>query len=84
MYKAKIYVTLKVDILDPQGKAIKQSLLTLGYDETKEVRLGKYIELVLNVDLYDVAVERVKEMCEKLLANTVIEDYRYELEEVAV
>jgi len=84
MYKAKIYVTLKADILDPQGKAIKQSLLTLGYDETKEVRLGKYIELVLNVDLYDVAVERVKEMCEKLLANTVIEDYRYELEEVAV
>lgn len=84
MYKAKVYVTLKQGVLDPQGKAVKESLLSLGYDETEEVRIGKYIELQLNVDKYDVAKERVKEMCNKLLANTVIEDFSFEIEEVAV
>lgn len=84
MFKAKVYVTLREGILDPQGKAVKDSLLSLGYDETGEVRIGKYIELNLNVEKYSVAEERLKEMCERLLANTVIEDYRYEISEVAV
>lgn len=84
MFKAKVYVTLKNGILDPQGKAVKGSLLSLGYDETEEVRISKFIELNLNVAQYSVAKERVKEMCEKLLANTVIEDYHFQLEEVTV
>ncbi len=82
MFKAKVYVTLKEGVLDPQGKAVKGSLLALGYDETDEVRIGKFIELTLQANKYDVAEERLKEMCEKLLANTVIEDYKFELEEV--
>ncbi len=84
MFKAKVYVTLREGILDPQGKAVRDSLISLGYDETKEVRIGKFIELELNVDKYSVAEERLKEMCEKLLANTVIEDYKFELSEVMV
>ncbi len=82
MYKAKVYVTLREGILDPQGKAVRDSLISLGYDETKEVRISKFIELELDVDKYDVAEERLKEMCEKLLANTVIEDFSFEIEEV--
>lgn len=82
MYKAKVFVTLKNGVLDPQGKAVKGSLLSLGYDETSDVRVGKFIELELNVKEERIAEERVKEMCEKLLANTVIEDYSFELEEV--
>ena len=84
MFKAKVYVTLKAGVLDPQGKAVKESLLSMGYDETGDVRISKYIELNLNVDKYDIAKERVEEMCRKLLANTVIEDYNFELEEVTV
>ena len=83
MFKAKVYVTLKSGVLDPQGKAVKNSLISLGYDETEDVRVGKFIELELKVDQLEVAEERVKEMCEKLLANTVIEDYQYEIEEVS-
>ncbi|MFV9511478.1 phosphoribosylformylglycinamidine synthase subunit PurS [Tepidibacillus sp. LV47] len=83
MFKAKVYVTLKNGILDPQGKAVKGALQSLGYDEVADVRIGKLIELQLNTGQREVAEERVKEMCEKLLANLVIEDYRYQLEEVA-
>jgi len=83
MFKAKVFVTLKTDVLDPQGKAVKESLFTLGYDEIKEVRIGKFIELVINVDDKNVALERTREMCEKLLANTVIEEYQITLDEVA-
>lgn len=83
MYKVKVYVTLREDILDPQGKAVKQSLSTLGYEDVKEVRIGKLIELNLNAVDNSTAENKVKEMCEKLLANTVIEDYKYELTEVA-
>ena len=84
MFKAKVYITLKQGVLDPQGKAVKESLLSLGYDETQDVRIGKYIELQLNVDKYHVAEERTREMSEKLLANTVIEDYRFQIEEVSI
>jgi len=78
--KAKIYITLKTGILDPQGKAVQQSLHHLGYTEVKEVRLGKYIEIELSPGPPEDTKKRVDEMCRKLLANTVIEDFRYELE----
>jgi len=83
MFKAKVYVTLKEGVLDPQGKAVKGALLSLGYDETEEVRIGKYIELQLQANNQEEAAKKTKEMCEKLLANTVIEDYRFDIEEVA-
>jgi len=77
--KAKIHVTLKPGILDPQGKAIEHALATLGYNSVGNVRVGKYIELELNGSAKDKAEAQVKAMCEKLLANTIIEEYRYEL-----
>ncbi|SDC57092.1 phosphoribosylformylglycinamidine synthase subunit PurS [Shouchella lonarensis] len=80
MYKVKVYVTLRESVLDPQGGAVKQALHTMAYNEVETVRVGKYIELSLT-DVDNVTA-RVQEMCEKLLANTVIEDYRYEVEEV--
>jgi len=76
MKKARVYVTLKAGVMDPQGKAVQQALGTLGYSEVREVRLGKYLELSLD----DGSEARVREMCEKLLANPVIEDYRIEME----
>lgn len=82
MFNIKVYVTLRENILDPQGKAVNESLRTLGYKEVEEVRIGKFIELKLNETDSEVAEKKVKEMCEKLLANTVIEDYNYELTEV--
>lgn len=77
--KAKIYVTFKKGILDPQGKAIEHSLLSLGYNEVEEVRVGKIIDVKMNGLTNEAAETKVKEMCEKLLANTVIEDYRFEI-----
>ncbi|WP_139492234.1 phosphoribosylformylglycinamidine synthase subunit PurS [Brevibacillus dissolubilis] len=79
MLKATVYVTLRESVLDPQGHAIQGALHSLGFDEVKGVRIGKYLEV--NVDTTDKAQaeERVREMCEKLLANTVIEDYRFEI-----
>ncbi|MGH7197536.1 MAG: phosphoribosylformylglycinamidine synthase subunit PurS [Candidatus Omnitrophota bacterium] len=77
--KAKVYVTLKKSVLDPQGKAVQHALSTLGFNEVKDVRMGKYIELDLgNADKAQ-AEQKIKSMCEKLLANTVIEEYRFEL-----
>ena len=77
--KAKIHVTLKSGILDPQGKAIEHALETLGFMSASNVRMGKYLELDLKETTKDRAEAEVKAMCEKLLANTIIEEYRYEL-----
>lgn len=77
--KAEIFVTLKNGILDPQGRAIQQSLHTLGFSTVEEVRMGKFIELELNETDATSAENTIKSMCEKLLANTVIEDYRFEI-----
>ena len=77
--KAKIHVTLKSGILDPQGKAIEHALETLGFTSASNVRMGKYLELDLKETTKDRAEAEVKAMCEKLLANTIIEEYRYEL-----
>ncbi|MDC8449525.1 MAG: phosphoribosylformylglycinamidine synthase subunit PurS [Nitrospira sp.] len=78
--KAKIHVTLKPGILDPQGKAIEHALDSLGFKNAANVRVGKYMELNLQETDKAKAEIEVKQMCEKLLANTIIEEYRYELE----
>jgi phosphoribosylformylglycinamidine synthase len=78
--KARVYVTLKRGVLDPQGSAVNRALHAMGYGEVEDVRLGKYIEVTL--DEKSSAAEgqkRLEEMCKKLLANTVIEDYRIEM-----
>jgi len=80
MHKAKVFVTLRESILDPAGTAVKGSLHKLGFGEVRDVRIGKYIELKLDGELGN-AGERVKAMCEKLLTNTVMEDFRFEIEE---
>lgn len=81
MYKVKVFITLKESVLDPQGTAVKHSLHTMTYNEISDVRIGKYIELTIDKTDRDMD-QLVKEMCEKLLANMVIENYRYEVEEV--
>ena len=78
--KARITVTLKNGVLDPQGKAIEHALEGLGFDGVDEVRQGKLIELDLNDTDKEAALTRVTEMCEKLLANTVIENYSNSIE----
>jgi phosphoribosylformylglycinamidine synthase len=77
--KAKIHVTLKQGILDPQGKAIEHALDSLGFKHAANVRVGKYMELDLEQTDKAKAEAEVKAMCDKLLANTIIEEYRYEL-----
>lgn len=77
--KARVYVTLKPGVLDPQGAAVKHALGSLGFDGVEAVRQGKVIELDLAETDTDKAKVSIKEMCDKLLANTVIEDYRIEL-----
>jgi phosphoribosylformylglycinamidine synthase subunit PurS len=77
--KAKVYVTLKKSVLDPQGKAVQHALSTMGFGEVKDVRIGKFIELDLGSADKAQAEQKIKTMCEKLLANTVIEDFKYEL-----
>jgi len=79
--RVKIYVWLKNGVLDPQGKAIERSLHSLGYGEVRDVRVGKYIELEVDAASYAAAQLRIREMCDKLLANTVIEDFRFEIQE---
>jgi phosphoribosylformylglycinamidine synthase len=77
--KVKVFVTLKRGVLDPQGSAVGRALRTLGYDEVQDVRLGKYVELTLADGESEAdGKKRLDEMCRKLLANTVIEDYRFE------
>ena len=80
MKKVKVYVTLKESILDPQGSAVQGSLSKIGYAEVADVRIGKFLELTIGDTDRDVETI-VKEMCEKVLANTVIEKFRYEIEE---
>ncbi len=78
--KAKVYTTLKSSILDPQGKTVERALSVLGFDEVKGVRVGKYLELDLEPGPIEEAEKSLKTMCEKLLANTVMESYRFEID----
>jgi phosphoribosylformylglycinamidine synthase PurS subunit len=77
--KAKIKITLRKGVLDPQGKAIEGALHTLGFPEVEHVRQGKYIELDIPARDVMAAKASVEAMCQKLLANTVIENYEIEL-----
>ncbi len=79
--RARVFITPKKGVLDPQGKAIEHSLHALGFSEAHDVHLGKYIELTLDSRDREQARQRLDDMCRKLLANGVIEDYRFELEE---
>jgi phosphoribosylformylglycinamidine synthase PurS subunit len=78
---AKVYITLKRGVLDPAGKAIEHSLHALGFDQVQGVRLGKYLEVKLDGPGRQAAEQQVEEMCRRLLANGVIEDYRFDLQE---
>lgn len=78
--KAKVYVTLKPGVLDPQGKAVQHALHDLGFEQVSDVRQGKFLEIELSEKDKGKAEKALDEMCRKLLANTVIENYRIELE----
>ena len=79
--KAKVYVTLKPSVLDPQGKAIHHSIESLGYGNISDVRQGKYFEIALEGDVeQDEARKEIEQMAADILANPVIEDYRVEIE----
>ena len=82
MYLAKVYITLKPTVNDPQGLTIKGALHNLGFTSVEDVRAGKYIEVRIEESDPTEAKEQVNEMCRKLLANPVIENYRFELEGV--
>ena len=77
---ARIHITLKKDVLDPQGKVIANSLSNLGFEGIQSVRQGKYIEIMLDGNDRNSAATKLNEMCEKLLANLVIEDYSVEID----
>ncbi len=81
MYLAKVYITLKPTVNDPQGLTIKGALHNLGFTSIEDVRAGKYIEIRINENDLNKAKEQVNEMCRKLLANPVIENYRFEAAE---
>ncbi|KWT91672.1 phosphoribosylformylglycinamidine synthase subunit PurS [Candidatus Magnetominusculus xianensis] len=79
--KAEIFVKLKSEVLDPQGKAVSGGLKNLGFEGVKDVRVGKYIVLSLDDKMpIEEAGKKVQDMCEKLLVNTVIEEYAFRIE----
>ena len=82
MYLAKIYITLKPTVNDPQGLTIKSGLETLGFHSVQSVRAGKYIEIKLTENNQTAATEQIKDMCQKLLSNPIIENYRFDLEAI--
>jgi phosphoribosylformylglycinamidine synthase len=79
--RAKVFVTPRKSVLDPQGKAVSGALHSLGYNEVEDVRIGKFMEVRLTETDKKAAQTRLDEMCKRLLANTIIEDYRFEIEE---
>ena len=82
MYLARVHVTLKPTVNDPQGLTVRNALHTLGFGSVRSVRVGKYMEVVLNEARRERAEAQVQEMCRQLLANPVIELFRYELQEI--
>jgi phosphoribosylformylglycinamidine synthase PurS subunit len=81
IYVAKVYVTLKAAVNDPQGVTVTQGLKTLGFDSVISVRMGKYLEIHIEAANRHIAETAVTGMCERLLTNPVIEEYRYEIQE---
>ncbi|HEY9628089.1 MAG TPA: phosphoribosylformylglycinamidine synthase subunit PurS [Coleofasciculaceae cyanobacterium] len=82
-YRAEIYVTLRPSVLDPAGTAVRSGLTHMGYDNVEQVRIGKYVELTLTAADQASAQQQLDRICDQLLANPVIENYRFELKEVA-
>lgn len=82
MFLAKIYISLKPTVNDPQGLTIKGALHNLGFQAVKNVRAGKYIEIKIEGNDRQEADRQISEMCRKLLANPVIETFRYEIEDI--
>ena len=78
-FQAKIYVTLRPSVLDPAGTAVRSGLEHMGYDNVDQVRIGKYVELSLSAENEAAAAEQLDRMCDQLLANPVIENYRFEI-----
>jgi phosphoribosylformylglycinamidine synthase subunit PurS len=83
LYLAKVYVTLKPLVNDPQGRTVRGGLKNLGFTSVEDVRVGKYLEIRINEPERTKAEALVSQMCRELLANPVIEDFRFELEELA-
>ena len=77
--QARVYVTLKPGVLDPRGKAVRAALETLGFSSVRDVRLGKYVEIEIDEADPGVARSTVERMCDRLLANSVIESYRIDV-----
>lgn len=82
MYLAKVYITLKPTVNDPQGLTIKGALHNLGFTTVEDVRAGKYIEIKLDEENIEKARQLTDDMCRKLLANPVIENYRFDIQKV--
>ncbi|PSB35157.1 phosphoribosylformylglycinamidine synthase subunit PurS [Stenomitos frigidus] len=82
-YQAQIYVTLRPSVLDPAGTAVQSGLKHMGYENVAQIRIGKYVELTLNADSEEVAREQLDRICDQLLANPVIENYRFDLKEAS-
>lgn len=83
-FQAKVYVTLRPSVLDPAGTAVRSGLSHMGYDNVSKVRIGKYIELELSAESEEAARSQLDKICDQLLANPVIEDYRIEVLAAAV
>jgi phosphoribosylformylglycinamidine synthase len=83
MYKVKVHILLKDDVLDPQGKTVSKSLHHMGHESIQDVRIGKYIEIISNETDETKLKAEVKEMCQKVLTNTVIEKFEFSIEKVA-
>jgi phosphoribosylformylglycinamidine synthase len=81
MLEATVYITLKAGVLDPQGETVKRALHSLGYPQAEEVRVGKYLNIKLEGDDQQQAAAQLEQMCQKLLANPVIEDYHFEIKQ---
>jgi len=81
MFKALIQVTLKESVLDPQGGAVKDSLHAMGFQAIQDVRVGKFFEVIIDTDDQADAEEQVQTICQKLLANPVIENFSFQLKE---
>ncbi len=83
-YQAQIYVTLRPSVLDPAGVAVQSGLSHMGYNNVDSIRIGKYIELNLSADSEAAAQDQLNIVCDQLLANPVIENYRFDLKAVAL
>ncbi len=81
MLLAEIHITLKELVLDPQGTTLKRSMETMGYQDIEDVRMGKFIQIRFDTDDRNAVEDRVREMCQKILSNPVIEQYSYTIAE---